>query len=335
MDNNAARFNCDELLEEFERDVKADGQIQLNREGRGESLLGVSYTFNEETGEVTANQAPYIEKVGSKWGLSANSHGVKLPLKPGDAEKIMSLPIPSIPNQAVVSSYAKLCGELMFVGLNTMPTIIYSIHLLTRFMTNATKSHLDYAKTVLRYVYSNRHRSITYCASRSTTLAPGQLGAYADSSWADVIPARKSTYSYVLMLNNAAVSWRSALSTTIATSTAAAELIALCSCAQEVAWARKFLSEIGFPQLAPTTIFEDNAAAKAIAEQSNFKGKNKHYELRWQFICEFIERGIIRIEKIPRRLQLADLGTGPRPYPDFLRLSSSIYGEDFSSEVQP
>jgi hypothetical protein len=157
-----------------------------------------------------------------------------------------------------------------------MPTIIFSIHLLARFMTNATKSHLAYAKTVLRYVFSNRHRSFTYCDSRSTTLAPGQLGAYADSSWADVIPARKSTYSYVLMLNNAAVSWRSALSTTLATSTAAAELIALCSCAQEVAWARKFLSELGFPQLAPTTIFEDNAAAKAIAEQSNFKGKNKH-----------------------------------------------------------
>ena len=114
---------------------------------------------------------------------------------------------------------------------------------------------------------------------------------------------------------------------------AAAELIALCSCVQEVAWARKFFSELGFPQLAPTTIFEDNAAAKAIAEQSNFKGKNKHFEMRWQFICEFIERCIIRIEKIPRRLQLADLGTGARPHPDFLRLSSSIYGEDSSPDL--
>lgn len=55
----------------------------------------------------------------------------------------------------------------------------------------------------------------------------------------------------------------------------------------------------------------------------------------WSFICEFIERGIVRIEKIPRRLQLADLGTGPRPYPDFIRLSRSIYGDDFSPEVQP
>ena len=55
----------------------------------------------------------------------------------------------------------------------------------------------------------------------------------------------------------------------------------------------------------------------------------------WPIICEFIERGIIRIEKIPRRLQLADLGTGARPYPDFIQLSRSIYGDDFSPEVQP
>jgi hypothetical protein len=77
------------------------------------------------------------------------------------------------------------------------------------------------------------------------------------------------------MLNNAAVSWRSILSTALATSTDAAELIALCS------WARKFLSELGFPQLAPTIIFEDNAAAKDLAEQSIFKGKNKQFELQY------------------------------------------------------
>ena len=52
-----------------------------------------------------------------------------------------------------------------------------------------------------------------------------------------------------------------------------------------------------------------------IAEHINFKGKNKHFELRWSFICEFIERGIVRVEKIPGRLQLADLGTGARPFP--------------------
>ena len=51
VDNNAARFNCDELLQEIEREVATDGRIKLHREGQGEYLRGVSYTFNETTGE--------------------------------------------------------------------------------------------------------------------------------------------------------------------------------------------------------------------------------------------------------------------------------------------
>ena len=35
----------------------------------------------------------------------------------------------------------------MFVAINMMPIIIFYIHLLARFMTNATKEHLSYAKT--------------------------------------------------------------------------------------------------------------------------------------------------------------------------------------------
>jgi hypothetical protein len=77
-------------------------------------------------------------------------------------------------------------------------------------MTNATKAHLAYTKSQRpsfgMLMVGHRHRSLTCCASRSTLLQSGQLGAYADSSWADVIPRRKSTYSCLLMLNNAAVS---------------------------------------------------------------------------------------------------------------------------------
>jgi hypothetical protein len=69
--------------------------------------------------------------VAAKWGLTKESHSFKLPLKPGDAEKIMALPIPATPNPAVVSFYAKLCGELMLVDINTMPTITLPIHLHT------------------------------------------------------------------------------------------------------------------------------------------------------------------------------------------------------------
>jgi hypothetical protein len=39
---------------------------------------------------------------------------------------------------------------------------------------------------------------------------PGELWAMADSSWADVKPAKKSTLSNMLFMNNAVFSWRNA-----------------------------------------------------------------------------------------------------------------------------
>ena len=67
-------------------------------------------------------------------------------------------------------------------------------------------------------------------------------------------------------------------------SSAEAELIALCACAADVAYCRKLANELGFLQLRPTVIHEDNLGAKQIAESGNFKGRSKHFELRWRFL---------------------------------------------------
>ena len=95
--------------------MKGSRSLKLNREGHGEYLLGASYTFNETTGEVTANQAHYLEKVDAKWVL-------KLPLKPGDAEKYESPH--TLQSQPCCCLYAKLCGELIRQLFNSPIVIV-------------------------------------------------------------------------------------------------------------------------------------------------------------------------------------------------------------------
>jgi len=57
---------------------------------------------------------------------------------------------------------------------------------------------------------------------------------------------------------NATVLWSANLSQIIALSTAKAELMALASCCCEIVWASKLAIELGFPQLKPTDVYEDN-----------------------------------------------------------------------------
>jgi hypothetical protein len=108
----------------------------------------------------------------------------------------------------------------------------------------------------------------------------GTVGSGLDASWADVVPQRKSSLSYLIFCNNAVFSWKSSLSSVLAMSSAEAELIALCACAADVAYCRKLANELGFLQLRPTIIHEDNVGAKQLAESGNFKGRSKHFEVR-------------------------------------------------------
>jgi hypothetical protein len=110
-------------------------------------------------------------------------------------------------------------------------------------------------------------------------------------------------------------------------SSAEAELIALCACAADIAYCRKLANELGFLQLRPTIVHEDNIGAKQLAESGNFKGRSKHYELRWRFLHHFINRGILSIKAVKRDLQLADVGTAPRGAPQLESMGAAIHGE--------
>jgi len=53
----------------------------------------------------------------------------------------------------------------------------------------------------------------------------------------------------------------------------------LASCCCEVVWARKLAVELGFPQLKPIDIYEDNTGCIALAKNMHLRGCSKHVAL--------------------------------------------------------
>lgn len=101
------------------------------------------------------------------------------------------------------------------------------------------------------------HAKITwYTGKVNPPFKPGQFHSFTDSSWADVLPSRKSTNSYDIFYNNAVVSWKTKVSSIIATSSTEAELIRdrAAYCDAETAFIRKLAQELAFVQTSPTII---------------------------------------------------------------------------------
>ena len=91
--------------------------------------------------------------------------------------------------------------------------IAQPVNALARFMTTANSQFYVLAKRVLRYLKGVQSREIIWCASRvKFPFVSCEIFAYSVASWADIVPQRKSSLSYLIFYNNAVFSWKSSLS---------------------------------------------------------------------------------------------------------------------------
>ncbi|CAI7889480.1 unnamed protein product [Closterium sp. NIES-54] len=92
--------------------------------------------------------------------------------------------------------------------------------------------------------------------------------------------------------------------------------------AQESRWLCFLLVELGAPQPCPT-LWCDNASTIHLTQDPVYHARSKHIELRYFFIRELVQRGLLAVRKIAAEANLADIFTKAllRPaHPALLRL---------------
>ena len=135
------------------------------------------------------------------------------------------------------------------------------------------------------------------------------LNAYSDSDWGGDLDKRRSRTGFVIRLNDSPVTWMSKLQTPIALSSTESEYVALSLCARDVIWCRYLLEQMGFTQIQPTTIFEDNLACIKIAESQKVPPGTKHVEIKYHFIKDKIGSEEISLKYESTHEMLADILT--------------------------
>lgn len=108
------------------------------------------------------------------------------------------------------------------------------------------------------YISGTRDFSITYSSGDPTIIV-----GYSDADWSNA-ETSKSVSGLVFTLHGAAVSWRAKSQSMVSLSTAEAELMAAARAAQEAMYLRHLLQDLGYEQMEPTVIFEDNQACIAM-----------------------------------------------------------------------
>jgi hypothetical protein len=123
--------------------------------------------------------------------------------------------------------------------------------------------------------------------------------------------SRKSTTGYVFTLAGGAIAWMSRRQTIIALSTAEAEYVSACEATMEAASEFNILHEILPDYKIYVNIGIDNQAAYIMATNPTYSKRTRHIELRWHFVREQVQKGVIELYKIKGDDNPADAFTKP------------------------
>ena len=118
----------------------------------------------------------------------------------------------------------------------------------------------------------------------------------------------KFTSGYVFTLGGAAVSWKSSKQTCIARSTMESEFIALDKCGEEAEWLRQFLEDIPrWPKPVPAICIHcDSQSTIGMVQSNMYNGKSKHIRRRHNTIRQLISTGVITIDYVRSKDNIAD-----------------------------
>nr|GEZ97214.1 retrovirus-related Pol polyprotein from transposon TNT 1-94 [Tanacetum cinerariifolium] len=137
---------------------------------------------------------------------------------------------------------------------------------------------------------------------------PSHYRAFADADHAGCQDTRRSTSGSVQFLGERLISWSSKRQKSDTISSTEAEYIALSGCCAQILWMRSPLSDYGLV-FNKIPMYCDNKSAIALCCNNVQHSRSKHIDIRYHFIKEQVEQGVIELYFVITEYQLADLFT--------------------------
>ena len=277
--------------------------------GEISNFLGV--LVNKTRDGYSIDQSVYIEKTLAKFGMS-ECYTSKIPMQPNQTDTDRKPLDKSIP-------YREAIGNLNYLATISRPDIAFVVNFLSRQANSPTEFHWSIVIQLFRYLRGTLDKKLLV-QKQSEHL----ITAYVDSDWAGD-ESRKSCSGFLMYFGSTLISWYSRLQPIVATCTMEAEYIALSLVMKDITWLRNLLQEINFPATSKATVFEDNQACiKYANDPGRFHQRSKHIDVRFHFVREKIQEGLVDLVYCPTSKMRADFLTKALPAPRFLELTGSI-----------
>ncbi|GAU48606.1 hypothetical protein TSUD_327180 [Trifolium subterraneum] len=191
---------------------------------------------------------------------------------------------------AVDDTYFKqIVGSLMYLTA-TRPDIMFSVSIISRYMSKPTELHLQAAKRILRYVKGTVSYGIFYKKGGEE-----ELLVFTDSDYAGDEEDSKRTSGYVFLLSSGAVSWMSKKQPIVTLSTTEAKFVAAAASACQAVWMIRVLRNLSHVQEGSTVIMCDNSSTIKLSKNAVMHGRSKHIRVCFHFLRDLAKEGEVEL----------------------------------------
>ncbi|GKE87650.1 hypothetical protein Tco_1565125 [Tanacetum coccineum] len=207
--------------------------------------------------------------------------------------------------QVNATLYHDMIGSLLYLTASR-PDLNYVVCLCVRHQAKPTKKHLQAVKRMFRYLNGTINMGLWYLKDTDMSLT-----AYADVDHAGCQDTKRSTSKSAHFLGDKLVSWSSKKQKSTAISS---------------------IEDYVF-QFNKIPLYCDNKSVIALCRNNVQHSRAKNIDIRYHFIKEQVENGIMELYLIRTEYQLADIFTKPLPRERFNFLIDKLGMRSMSPEM--
>eukprot|EP00971_Amphidinium_carterae_P212578 4218778-Amphidinium_carterae.1 len=190
--------------------------------------------------------------------------------------------------------YRTSVGQLLWVS-QLRVDIAYAVKELSRALQQPDNEHVKNLKQLLRHIKGTIHYRVhlapkVRCNDRQEIKV--DVESYADSDWAGCNATRKSTSGTITTCWGSPLLHISRTQSTIALSSAEAELYAMGQATIEAQHIKQVIQEMTIPMLSKDitmSIHTDSSAGKAVASRLGLNHKTKHVQLKYLYMQDIVQ----------------------------------------------
>ncbi|CAE7035334.1 unnamed protein product [Symbiodinium sp. CCMP2592] len=275
--------------------VWATSPLTFLRPGNPLRFLGMELTVTDDESMILVGQQAYIEELCRNHGVTRSD---KIPVAK-EAASFSVVDADLEPDESGIAQAQRITGELLWISQKTRPDLSYGCSLLSSLTLKAPYRAVEVGMKMIRYLQGTKEWKMAFQATDKI------LTMYPDAAFAP--ESAKSHTGWMVVWGKNPIAWRSARQSTIALSTAEAELTAILEGAIALLGIESLLVDL-VEEVEEKKVGSDSVSALTISA-GNGSWRTRHLRLKSAWLEEMIAARAIDGFHVPGLVQPADLLT--------------------------